>query len=120
MGYWRILQLPFRPLNYPPPHPHPCFQMSRMEGFSVSHTQAIRLIQLALQQSEYGLVGDLLRFILPPSKCGSAPFILDPQQSVEPESFSYMLHAGEMDVAGAQSLAGGVGEVWGVWRKSKP
>ena len=43
-----------------------------MEGFSVSHTQAIRLILLALQRDEYGLVGDLLRFIMPPSEGGGA------------------------------------------------
>ncbi len=39
-----------------------------MEGFVVSHRQAIRLIQLALERDEYGLVGDLLRFIMPPSE----------------------------------------------------
>ena len=43
-----------------------------MEGFSVSHTQAIRLILLALERDEFGLVGDLLRFIMPPSECSRA------------------------------------------------
>ena len=39
-----------------------------MEGFSISHTHAIRLILLALEREEFGLVGDLLRFIMPPSE----------------------------------------------------
>jgi hypothetical protein len=39
-----------------------------MEGMDVSHKQAIRLIKLALECGEYGLAGDLLRFIIPPSE----------------------------------------------------
>ncbi|KAG1677057.1 hypothetical protein FOA52_001227 [Chlamydomonas sp. UWO 241] len=47
-----------------------CFLLviDRLEGASVAHTQAIRLIQLALLRGEYALVGDLLRFILPPGE----------------------------------------------------
>ncbi|GAX78137.1 hypothetical protein CEUSTIGMA_g5579.t1 [Chlamydomonas eustigma] len=47
-----------------------CFLLviDRMEGMNVSHKQAIRLINLALMRGEYGLAGDLLRFIMPPSE----------------------------------------------------
>ena len=50
-----------------------CFLLviDRLQGTQVAHEQSVRLVDLALDQGEYGLVADLLRFVMPPAELGA-------------------------------------------------